>query len=234
MKWPTRQAVKRATPAEGRKVALLLAAAACLGVAAAGIARREQVAFAARCWANGNRLPACVCTYNALAELPANYRALAVSWAHDSGTAYAAGVMQLAITETWRVGSARIARMGSAAEREQGIRSWVWRTGEAIGWTALQQAAPAVAAYAAPVAAALPFVDDALGEFANAQEVLDRHCGTGKTFLVRIYETRKAAAEKLEALATQTTGVALETGRATAEAGANLAARMWHWTKSWF
>ena len=76
-----------------RRAALLAVAAMCVLVAA-GLAavRREQIAFSATCWSNGNALPACVCVYNALDDLPGNYRDLAVSWAHDSGTAFALGM----------------------------------------------------------------------------------------------------------------------------------------------
>jgi hypothetical protein len=216
------------------KVALLLVAAACILVLVLGIVRRDQVVFAAKCWSNGNRLPACVCTYNALPELPTNYRGLAASWAHDAGSAYAAGVMQLVAAETWRVSSAKIARLVNIGDRRQAIRAWVWRIADATGWAALQQAAPAVASYLAPVAAVLPLVDDAIGEFSRAQEVLGRHCGTGKTFLVQVYETRKAAAEKLEALAALTMETAKDAGVATAETSANMAVRLWGWARSWF
>lgn len=217
-----------------RKILLLLVVAGCIPVAALAAAQRERIAFTAKCWANGNGLPACVCTYNALSELPANYSTLAVSWAHDSGTAYAAGVMQLIAAETWRVGSARFERLATFRDREEAIRTWVWRTADAIGWAALKHAAPEVAGKLAPVAAVLPLVDDALGEFANAQEVLGRHCGTGKTFLVRVYETRRAAAEKLEALTAATVEATRGTGIAAAETTAGLAARLWGWVSSWF
>jgi hypothetical protein len=217
-----------------RKIVLLLVAAGCIPAVALAAAQRERIAFTAKCWSNGNGLPSCVCTYNALVDLPANYRSLAMSWAHDSGTAYATGVMQLIAAETWRVGSVRFERLANFRDREEAIRTWVWRTADAIGWAALKHAAPEVAGKLAPVAAVLPLVDDALGEFAKAQDVLGRHCGTGKTFLVRVYETRRVATEKLEALTAATVEATKGAGIATAETTAGLSARLWGWAKSLF
>jgi hypothetical protein len=217
-----------------------LVAAAALIVVLSGLAllRREQIAFAARCWGNGNALPSCVCVYNALDELPGNYRALAVSWAHDSGTAYAAGVMRLIAAEAWRVSAARIERLVSIGDRKEAISTWVWKTADAVGWMALKQAAPTVAAGLAPVVAALPIIDDAAGEYNKAEAAIARHCWAPKTFVGRIYDTRLAAAERLEALTTVTLEVAKDaaksTGKATAETGATTTVRVWTWVRSWF
>jgi hypothetical protein len=222
-----------------RRTALLAIVAMCVLVAA-GLAavRREQVAFAARCWNNGNLLPSCVCVYNALDDLPGNYRNLAVSWAHDSGTAFAAGVMRLVAAETWRVTAARLERLVSIGDRQDAIRTWIWKTADTIGWVALKQVAPTVAAGLAPLVAVLPIVDDAAGEFAKADKAIGRHCWSRPTFLARIYDTRTAAAARLEAL----TAVALEVakgaaqtaGKASAETGATTTVRVWTWVRSWF
>ena len=225
------------TPLSVIKIAAFLIVTVCVAVAALAAVRREQIVFTAKCWGNGNALPVCACVYNAMAELPANYRSLAVSWAHDSGTAYAAGVMTLVAAETWRVASARLERLVNIADRKEAIRAWVWKTADTIGWMALREAAPTVAASLAPVAAALPIVDDALGELAKAQAVVGRHCGTGKAFLVQVYETRAAAAEKLDALTALTIEAATTVatvGQVTAATGVTATARAWGWVRSWF
>jgi hypothetical protein len=217
-----------------------LVAVAAVGILLAGLAamRREQIAFTSRCWGNGNALSACVCVYNALNELPSNYRSLAVSWAHDAGTDFAAGVMRLVAAETWRVTSARIERLVSVGDRKEAIRTWIWNTADTIGWMALKQAAPAVAAGLAPIVAALPIVDDAAGEYNKAEAVIARHCWAPKTFVARIYDTRLAAADMLEALTAATIEVATDAakaaGKATAETGATTTVRVWRWVRSWF
>ena len=216
------------------RAVLLLAAAAFILVAGLAVVRREQIAFSARCWGNGNALPACVCVYTALDDLPGNYRDLAVAWAHDSGIAYAAGVMRLVAAETWRVSAARIERLVSIGDRKEAITAWIWKTADAIGWMALKQAAPTVAAGLAPIVAALPIVDDAVAELTKANEVIRQHCRTRKTFLDRFKETRQAAADKLEALTAVTLEVAKATGKTTAETGATTTVRVWSWVRSWF
>jgi hypothetical protein len=217
---------------------LLAVAATGLLVGGLAAARREQIAFAARCWGNGNALHACVCVYNALDDLPGNYRALAVSWAHDSGTAYAAGVMRLVAAETWRVSAARIERLVSIGDRKEAISTWVWKTADALGWMALKEAAPTVAAGLAPIVAALPIIDDAAGEYNRAEATIARHCWAPKTFVGKIYDTRLAAAEKLEALTAVTLAVAKDAAKAaskaTSETSATTTVRVWTWVRSWF
>lgn len=217
-----------------KRTVLLTVAALGIFVAGLAVVRREQIAFSARCWGNANALPTCVCVYNALDDLPRNYRDLAVAWAHDSGTAYAAGVMRLVAAETWRVSAARIERLVSIGDRKEAITAWVWKTADAIGWMALEQAAPTVAAGLAPIVAALPIVDDAVGELTKANEVITRHCWTRKTFLERFKEIRQAAADKLEALTAVTLEVAMAAGKTTAETGATTTVRVWSWVRSWF
>jgi hypothetical protein len=220
------------------RTALLLVAAAGIIVAGLSFLRREQIAFAAKCWGNGNSLPACVCVYRALDDLPDNYRDLAVSWAHESGTSFAAGVMRLVAAETWRVTAARLDRLVTIGDRKEAIKTWVWRTADTIGWMALKQAAPTVAAGLAPIVAALPIIDDAAGEYNKAEKAIGRHCWTRKTFLGRIYDTRLAAADKLEALTTATLEVAADAakaaGKATSETGATTTVRVFTWVRSWF
>jgi hypothetical protein len=207
-------------------------------IAGMAVLRREQIAFTARCWSNGNALPACTCVYSALGDLPGNYRALAVSWAHERGTAFAAGVMKLVAAETWRVASARLEHLVSIGDRREAIATWIWKTADAIGWMALKEVAPTVAAGLAPVVSALPLVDDAVGELTKADRAIGRHCWTQPTFLTRIYATREAAADKLEALtvatleATKAAGKAV--GRSTTEASVSTTVRVWTWVRSWF
>jgi hypothetical protein len=200
--------------------------------------RREQITFTARCWGNGNALPACACVYNALDDLPGNYRALAVSWAHEKGTAFAAGVMRLVAAETWRVTSARIERLVSIGDRKQAIETWIWKTADAIGWMALKEVAPTVASGLAPVIASLPFVDDVVGELARADIAIGRHCSTQPTFLTRIYQTREAAADRLEALTSVTLEAAKATGgtvgKSTTATTVATTVRVWTWVRSWF
>ena len=223
-------------PGRPSKRGALLAVAAMCVLVAAGLAavRREQIAFSATCWSNGNSLRACVCVYNALDDLPGNYRDLAVSWAHDSGTAFAAGVMRLVAAETWRVSAARIERLVSIGDRKEAIRTWIWKTADAIGWMALKQVAPTVAAGLAPLVAVLPIVDDAVGELTKADKAIGRHCWSRPTFLARIYDTRTAAAAKLEALTAVALEVATAAGQTTAETGATTTVRVWSWVRSWF
>jgi hypothetical protein len=200
--------------------------------------RREQITFTARCWGNGNALPACACVYNALDDLPGNYRALAVSWAHEKGTAFAAGVMRLVAAETWRVTSARLERLVSIGDRKQAIETWIWKTADAIGWMALKEVAPTVASGLAPVIASLPFVDDVVGELARADIAIGRHCSTQPTFLTRIYQTREAAADRLEALTSVTLEAAKATGgtvgKSTTATTVATTVRVWTWVRSWF
>jgi hypothetical protein len=206
----------------------------------AGLAalRREQITFTARCWGNGNALPACACVYHALDDLPDNYRALAVSWAHEKGTAFAAGVMRLVVAETWRVTSARLEGLVSIGDRKQAIETWIWKTADAIGWMALKEVAPTVASGLAPVIASLPFVDDVVGELAKADIAIGRHCATRPTFLTRIYQTREAAADRLEALTSVTLEAAKATGgtvgRSTTTTTVAMTVRVWTWVRSWF
>ena len=217
-----------------------LIAAAAVMVLLSGLAamRRDQIGFAARCWGNGNALPACVCVHSALDDLPANYRALAVSWAHDSGTAYATGVMRLVAAETWRVASARLERLVGIGDRKEAIATWIWKTADAIGWAALKEVAPTVAAGLAPLVATLPLVDDAVAELARADKAIGRHCWTHPSFLTRIYETREAAADKLEALTTVTLEAAKAAsnaaGKTTTETTVATTVRVWTWVRSWF
>jgi hypothetical protein len=179
-----------------------------------------------------------VCVYNALDELPGNYRDLASSWAHDSGTAFAAGVMRLVAAETWRVSAARVERLVSIGDRKEAIRTWIWKTADAMGWMALKEVAPTVAAGLAPLVAVLPIVDDAAAELARADKAIGRHCWSRPTFLARIYDTRVAAAARLEALTTAVLAVASDAaqaaGKASAETGATTTVRVWAWVKSWF
>jgi hypothetical protein len=226
LRWPSRRTT--------------LVAVAAAGILLAGLAavRREQIAFAARCWNNGNTLSVCVCVYNALDELPANYRGLAVSWAHEAGTDFAAGVMRLVAAETWRVTSARIERLVNIGDRKEAISTWIWKTADAVGWMALKEAAPTVATGLAPIVAALPIIDDAVGEYSKAESAIGRHCRAPKTFLGKVYDTRLAAADKLDTLTAATIEVTTEAarsaGKATTETGATTTVRMWTWVRSWF
>lgn len=160
--------------------------------------QRERIAFVGKCWGNGNNFGACHCTYNALPELPDNYRDLAVSWAHTSGTAYAAGVAYLVAAETWRVGAKQLRQTADISDKGKILRRGMRMIAEKIGWLALQQMAPAAASVLGPVAAAAPLVSDAVNELATAQRVLGRHCGTGETFIVRLNERIQAVAQLLD------------------------------------
>jgi hypothetical protein len=221
-----------------KRTVLLAVAALAVVIAGLAVIRREQIAFTARCWGNGNALPACACVYNALGELPGNYRDLAVSWAHDRGTAFAAGVMKLVAAETWRVTSVRLERLVSIRDRKEAIQTWIWKTADTVGWMALKEVAPTVAAGLAPLVATLPYLDDAVGELAKADTTIGRHCWRQPSFLTRIYQTREAAADKLEALTAATMEVAKAAGGAagktTTETGVITTVRVWTWVRSWF
>jgi hypothetical protein len=221
-----------------KRTVLLTIAALSVVVAGLAVVRREHIAFTARCWGNGNALRACACVYNALGELPGNYRDLAVSWAHDRGTAFAAGVMKLVAAETWRVTSARLERLVSIGDRKEAIQTWIWKTADTVGWMALKEVAPTVAAGLAPLVATLPYLDDAVGELAKADTAIGRHCWRQPSFLTRIYQTREAAADKLEALTAVTIEVAKAAGdaagRTTTETGVITTVRVWTWVRSWF
>jgi hypothetical protein len=80
------------------RAAVLLAGFVCAAVTAAYTCR-ERVTFVERCLRNGNQLTGCWCTFNALQELPENYRVLATSWAHDGGVTYASQLLTLAAWE---------------------------------------------------------------------------------------------------------------------------------------
>ena len=86
------------TGVHGWRGAVLLAGFVCAAVTAA-YACRERVTFVERCLRNGNQLTGCWCTFNALQELPENYRVLATSWAHDGGVTYASQLLTLAAWE---------------------------------------------------------------------------------------------------------------------------------------
>jgi hypothetical protein len=103
---------------------------------------------------------------------------------------------------------------------------------------ALREAAPTVATGLAPIVAALPIIDDAVGEYSKAESAIGRHCRAPKTFLGKVYDTRLAAADKLDTLTAATIEVTTEAarsaGKATTETGATTTVRMWTWVRSWF
>jgi hypothetical protein len=205
-------------------------------VVAACWLQEERVSFVAKCWKNGNGLVACNCTFNALGDLPANYRDLATTWAHEGGMAFAGGVMRLIGAETLRIGSAHIGQLTDFKDREgreKAIRVWMQRVAKHIGWKALRNVAPTVAPAIASADVALPIVVDAVEEAAKAQRIMGRHCGTEKSFIVRVSETRAAAMQMVDALSTRAIETAVDAGSAAVESGGNAMSRSWKWMKSW-
>lgn len=168
-----------------------------LTLAAAAWVERERVVFVGKCWSNGNGVTECHCTYTALDELPPNYRDLAVAWAHEKGSAYAASVAYLVAAEAWRIGAKRLRRTTAGEIKSRTARWWIRAVGTKLGWIALRHVAPTTASILAPVAVAAPLVNDAVNELATAQRVLGRHCGTGDTFIVRLNDRIQAVAQYL-------------------------------------
>jgi hypothetical protein len=184
----------------------LLAGLVCVAATAA-YACRERVTFVERCLRNGNQLPGCWCTFNALPDLPASYRTLATSWAHDGGVTYASQLLTLAAWEVltattartqlnvWRTGKAETAR--------------VWLTGAAakMGWKAARTAAPIAAAKLGPWIVAAPIIYDVGSQLLKARSVMGRHCGgTVDTFVMRVEQARL----ELERIAQQASTSTLE------------------------
>jgi hypothetical protein len=188
--------------------------------------------FVAKCWNNGNQLSECFCTFDALAELPDSYRRLAASWAHDDSTTYAANIGYLVVVEAQRIGSSQIKAIFEAKDREKTINAWTWRVGKAMGWAALQQAAPKVAAKIGPLAAVAPIAYDAGSEFLKARSVLDRRCGRSETIIVRIERAKEEAEKAAGMIMTGAADVVVETTSVTASATATAAERLWKWVKS--
>ncbi len=197
---------------------------------AAAAVNRERIWFVGKCWGNGNPVSECSCTFSALGELPENYRGLAVSWAHDTGTAYAGAVMYLVAAEAPRV---TLGKKLNTNEPRKTVQAWVWNVVRAIGWAPLRKAAPAVAANLAPAAAVVPVAYDAGTEFTKARSALDRHCRGGSTFMTQVNETRDAAEKIAREFALGTMELATDTVAGTVRESGNAAARLWAWARSW-
>ena len=174
----------------------------------AAYACRERVTFVERCLRNGNQLAGCWCTFNALPELPANYRTLATSWAHDGGVTYASQLLTLAV---WEVLAATTARTQlNVWKRGKAETARVWLTGAAakMSWKAARTAAPIAATKLGPWIVAAPIVYDVGSQLLKARSVMGRHCGGAiDTFVMRVEEARV----ELERIAQQASTSTLET-----------------------
>lgn len=215
------------------KILLFVGLLTCVASASLAGVHRERISFVGKCWGNSNQISECLCTFNALEELPDNYRRLAISWAHDTRTAYAANVMYLIAAEARRAAVSRIKNTWDTSDTKKTIQAWVWRVASVIGWVALREAAPTVAANLAPATAVLPVVYDAGAEFVRARSILDQHCQNGETFIVQVNKTREAAESAAAELASGTMDIVVEAGSSTVRTSTTAAQRLWGWLKSW-
>jgi hypothetical protein len=186
--------------------AVLVAMFACASVTVA-YACRERVAFVERCLRNGNQLAGCWCTFNALPDLPANYRTLATSWAHDGGVTYASQLLTLAASEVLTATTARTQLNVWRTGKAETARAWLTGAASKMGWRAARTAAPIAAAKLGPWIVAAPIVYDVGSQLLKARSVMGRHCGgTVDTFVMRV----EAARLELEQIAQQASTSTLE------------------------
>ena len=186
--------------------AVLLAGFVCAAVTAA-YACRERVTFVERCLRNGNQLTGCWCTFNALPELPANYRTLATSWAHDGGVSYASQLLTLAAWEVLAATATRTQLNVWKTGKAETARLWLTGAASKMGWRAARTAAPIAASKLGPWIVAAPIVYDVGSQLLKARSVMGRHCGgTIDTFVMRVEEARL----ELERIAQQASTSTLE------------------------
>jgi hypothetical protein len=216
-----------------RRAAILILTAlfVCGTSAAVAAAHLERISFVGKCWANGNQLTECACTFDALGELPKNYRALAISWAHDTRTAYATTVMRVILAEFLRAGTTRIKDIWAAPDREKRIGAWVSAIATVLGWSSSGTDALSVAATLA--AEAGPIMYDVGADLLSARSTLDRHCARGESFVVRINKMRLVAEKVASELGTDTVDAAIRAGTPTVDVTMSAAQRFWLWLKSW-
>jgi hypothetical protein len=156
-----------------------------------GLAIRDRGEFLARCVGNNNAVSACWCTFNALPELPDQYRVVAVSWAHDSSITYAGSVMTLAVSEVASAWRTQLRPLPDWSSKRKATHSLIWSAATAMGWTAAQQAAPVVAAKVAPWLIMAPATYHVGSRFTRARAAMGRHCGgVVDTFMVRVENAR--------------------------------------------
>jgi hypothetical protein len=213
------------------RILLLAGLIICVGSAALAAVHRDRLRFVGKCWGNGNQLSECTCTFNALQELPENYRSLAVSWAHDNRTAYAVNVMYLIVAEARRAGGNRIKGIWDTSDTKKTIQTWVSGVGKVLRWTASGTDVATVAWNLA--AEILPVAYDATAEFLNTQTILASHCGRSQSFIVQINNARVEAEKIASALAIGTLDVAVDAGYRTIHTATTAAQRLCGWLTSW-
>jgi hypothetical protein len=206
----------------------------CVGGGTLAGVQHERIAFVAKCWGNANPVAQCNCTFDALPELPNNYRDHAVSWAHDSGMTHAGRHLYLVWKEAVRIGGEKVAQTADLGDGKTAIGSGLGWVARVIGLEALKEVAPGLEPTAAAIAVALPLVDNAVEELAAAQRVYDRHCGTGSTLIVRLSDASRGVKRLAQALPGQSMDAATRAGAAAAEAARSATGRLWRWVKSWF
>lgn len=180
-----------------------------VGAALAGI-QHARIAFIHECWSNGKPLAQCNCTFNALSELPENYRDHAIAWAHHSGLRYwmADGPFLIG-KEAWRIVREKVTKASDFTDTNTMLRSGVRWIIQAIALEALKEVAPNVEPTAAVMVVVLPAAWNAVEERAAAERVYVRHCGTSKSFVVWLSDIGKGSAKLLDKSAPRTIDAAV-------------------------
>ena len=108
-----------------------------VGLAGAGVAayaQRDRLVFVERCLRNGNSFSGCRCTFNALPELPPNYRTLATSWAHDGAVTYASKLLTITAWEVLGATTARAQLIARRSGKTEIARAWLTGATSKMGW----------------------------------------------------------------------------------------------------
>lgn len=192
-----------------------------------GAVLRERAVFMSRCVTNGNAFTSCWCTFEALPDLPEDYRAVAVSWAHDSHMVYAGNVTMLAAREFMSVWRAQLRSLSNYRSKREAARSYVRSGAVAMGWAAATTAAPAVAAKLTPWLVIAPATYKFGSNVTRARAAMGRHCGGVDTFFVRLDDARSKFERASRELAAASGTVVLNTIEATAETAATASISMW-------
>jgi hypothetical protein len=213
------------------RILLLAGVIACLASGSFAAVHGEQIFFVGKCWRNGNPFSECRCTFNALKELPDNYRRLAVSWAHDNRTGFAVNVMYLIVAEARRVGGNRIKGIWDTSDPRKTIQAWVSGIGTVLRWAGSGIEVTTVAMNLA--AEALPVVYDASAEFVKTRSILAGHCGRDDTFIVQVNNAREEAEKIAAKTISGTIDVVTDVTSNTLAPTAGAVDQLWSWLKSW-
>jgi hypothetical protein len=105
-----------------------------LAATLAGYLQRERVYFVSKCYANGNNLLGCSCTFSALPKLSGNYQDLAKSWAVDPAGVYARSVLCAVAAEALKATTGLSKELFGKATDTKTYSSWLRAATRGVGW----------------------------------------------------------------------------------------------------